>query len=164
MQLADDPSWLERADNLLLFGASGVGKTHLAIALSRRMLELGKRVKFFTATALVQQLQQDKHQLQLQTRLVKLDRFDLLVLDDLGYVKKSEAETSVLFELIAHRYERRSLLITANQPFSQWDSVFTDSMMTVAAVDRLVHHAVIVEIKSQSYRRQAANQRSATSS
>lgn len=114
MQLADDPSWFVRADNLLLFGASGIGKTHLAIVLSRRMLELGKRVRFFTATALVQQLQQAKHQLQLQTRLVKLDRFDLLVLDDLGYVKKSEAETSVLIELIAHRYERRSLLITAN--------------------------------------------------
>ena len=97
--------------------------------------------------------------LQLPARLKKLDRFDLLVLDDLGYVKKSEAETSVLFELIAHRYERKSLLITANQPFSQWDSIFTDSMMTVAAVDRLVHHALILEINADSYRRQAAAQR-----
>jgi DNA replication protein DnaC len=84
----------------------------------------------------------------------------LLVLDDLGYVKKSEAETSVLFELIAHRYERKSLLITANQPFSQWDSIFPDSMMTVVAVDRLVHHGVILKIKSDSYRRQAATARS----
>ncbi len=92
--------------------------------------------------------------------LKKLDRFDLLVLDDLGYVKKSEAETSVLFELIAYRYERKSLLITANQPFSQWDSIFSDSMMTVAAVDRLVHHAVIIEIKSDSYRRLVATARS----
>jgi DNA replication protein DnaC len=107
-------------------------------------------------------LQQDKHQLQLQSRLMKLDRFELLVLDDLGYVKKSEAETSVLFELITHRYERRSLLITANQPFSQWDAIFSDSMMTVAAVDRLIHHALILEIKSQSYRRQVASQRSTT--
>jgi DNA replication protein DnaC len=162
MQLADDPSWVERAENVLVFGASGVGKTHLAAALARRMVECGKRVKFFSAMALVQQLQQDKHQLQLQTRLMKLDRFELLVLDDLGYVKKSEAETSVLFELIAHRYERRSLLITANQPFSQWDAIFSDSMMTVAAVDRLIHHAVILEIKSQSYRRQVASQRSRT--
>jgi DNA replication protein DnaC len=160
MQLADDPRWIDRAENVLIFGASGVGKTHLTTALARRMVESGKRVKFFSALALVQQLQQDKHQLQLQTRLLKLDRFDLLVLDDLGYVKKSEAETSVLFELIAHRYERRSLLITANQPFSQWDAIFSDSMMTVAAVDRLIHHAVILEIKSQSYRRQAASQRS----
>ena len=158
MQLADDPTWLERAGNCLIFGPSGVGKTHVASALARRTIEFGKRVKFFSATALVQQLQQDKQQLLLHTRLKKLDRFDLLILDDLGYVKKSEAETSVLFELIAHRYERKSLLITANQPFSQWDTIFTDSMMTVAAVDRLVHHAVIIEIKAQSYRRQAASQ------
>lgn len=164
MQLADDPSWLERAENCLIFGASGVGKTHLAAALARRTLELGKRVKFFSATALVQLLQQDKQQLQLHNRLNKLDRFDLLILDDLGYVKKSEAETSVLFELIAHRYERKSLLITANQPFSCWDTIFTDSIMTVAAVDRLVHHASIIEIKAQSYRRQVASQRSPSAS
>jgi DNA replication protein DnaC len=88
--------------------------------------------------------------------LSKLDRYDLLVIDDLGYVKKTEAETSVLFELIAHRYERKSLMITANQPFSQWDSIFADSMMTVAAIDRLVHHAVILEIQAESYRQQAA--------
>ena len=117
------------------------------------------RAKFFAANALVQDLQYAKLQLQLPALLKKLDRFDLLVLDDLGYVKKSEAETSVLFELIAYRYERKSLLITANQPFSQWDSIFSDSMMTVAAVDRLVHHAVILEIKSDSYRRLVANTR-----
>jgi DNA replication protein DnaC len=161
MQLADDVNWLERAENLLLFGASGVGKTHLAAAVARHMVELGKRVKFYSAIALVQQLQQAKLQLQLQAALKKLDRFDLLVLDDLGYVKKSEAETSVLFELIAHRYERRSLLITANQPFSQWDTIFTDSMMTVAAVDRLVHHALIVDIQADSYRKQSAVAKSA---
>lgn len=163
MQLADDPAWLDRAENLLLFGASGVGKSHLATAVSRRMVEFGKRVKFYSALALVQQLQQAKLNLQLQPLLKKLDRFDLLVLDDLGYVKKTEAETSVLFELIAHRYERRSLLITANQPFSQWDAIFTDSMMTVAAVDRLVHHALIVEIQTESYRKQSAASRSETS-
>jgi DNA replication protein DnaC len=160
MQLAEDTAWLERAGNCLIFGPSGVGKTHLAAGLARRMVELGKRAKFFAANALVQDLQHAKLQLQLPAFLKKLDRFDLLVLDDLGYVKKSEAETSVLFELIAHRYERKSLLITANQPFSQWDSIFSDSMMTVAAVDRLVHHGVILEIKSDSYRRQAATARS----
>lgn len=162
MQLTADPGWLGRAENLLLFGASGVGKTHLAAGIARRMVELGKRVKFFSAIALVQQLQQAKLQLQLQAALKKLDRFDLLILDDVGYVKKSEAETSVLFELIAHRYERRSLLITANQPFSQWDTIFTDSMMTVAAVDRLVHHALIVEIVTESYRKQSAVAKSAS--
>jgi DNA replication protein DnaC len=159
MQLAEDASWLERAGNCLIFGPSGVGKTHLAAGLTRKMVELGQRAKFFAAHALVQELQHAKLQLQLPALLKKLDRYDLLVLDDLGYVKKSEAETSVLFELIAHRYERKSLLITANQPFSQWDSIFTDSMMTVAAVDRLVHHGTIFEIKTDSYRRQAATAR-----
>ena len=156
MQLADDDGWLDNASNCLLFGASGVGKTHLSLGLAQAMLEKGRRVKFFNALALVQQLQQDKQQLVLPSRLKKLDRFDLLILDDLGYVQKSEAETSVLFELIAHRYERKSLLITANQPFSKWDSIFPDSMMTVAAVDRLVHHAVIFEVKADSYRQQQA--------
>ena len=162
MQLAQDVQWLENAQNCLIFGASGVGKTHLAAALSRRCIEAGKRVKFCNTNALVQQLQLDKQQLQLPLTLKKLDRFDLLVLDDLGYVKKSEAETSVLFELIAHRYERKSLLVTANQPFSQWNTIFTDSMMTVAAVDRLIHHAVILELKAQSYRKRAAAKRSKT--
>lgn len=120
------------------------------------MVELGKRVKFIPATTLVQQLQQAKLQLQLPALLAKLDRYDLLIIDDLGYVKKSEAETSVLFELIAHCYERRSLLITANQPFSQWDSIFTDSMMTVAAIDRLIHHATIIEMQAESFRKQTA--------
>jgi DNA replication protein DnaC len=160
MQLAQDVTWLERSENLLIFGASGVGKTHLAAAMGRAMVELGKRVKFCPATTLVQQLQYAKLQLQLPAALAKLDRFDLLIVDDVGYVKKTEAETSVLFELIAHRYERRSLLITANQPFSQWDSIFSDSMMTVAAVDRLVHHALIIEIQAQSFRKQSALERS----
>jgi DNA replication protein DnaC len=123
------------------------------------MISLGKRVKFFSAISLVQQLQDAKQQLQLPSTLIKLDRFDLLIIDDIGYVKKSDDETSVLFELIAHRYERRSLLITANQPFSEWDSIFSDSMMTVAAVDRLVHHALIIEIKAESFRKQAAQNR-----
>jgi DNA replication protein DnaC len=156
LQLAQDDGWLSRAENLLLFGPSGVGKTHLAAALGRSMLELGKRVKFFPAVALVQSLQQSKVDLLLSQALTKLDRFDLLIVDDLGYVKKSEAETCVLFELIAHRYERKSLIITANQPFSQWDSIFTDSVMTVAAVDRLLHHALIIEIQADSFRKQEA--------
>jgi DNA replication protein DnaC len=159
MQLAQDTTWLTRAENCLLFGPSGTGKTHLAAALGRAAIEQGKRVKFFSATTLVQHLQQAKVQLMLPNVLSKLDRFDLLIVDDLGYVKKSEAETSVLFELIAHRYERKSLLITANQTFSQWHEIFADNMMTVAAVDRLVHHALIVEIQAESFRKQAALQR-----
>ncbi|NJR55484.1 MAG: ATP-binding protein [Acaryochloris sp. CRU_2_0] len=161
MQLVADPAWLERAENCIILGPSGIGKTHLAAGVSQRMLEFGKRVKFFAANALVQQLQQAKLQLQLHPLLKKLNRYDLLVLDDLGYCQKSEAETSVLFELIAHRYERKSLLITANQPFSQWDAIFTDSMMAVAAIDRLIHHGLIIEIQADSYRRKSATQRTA---
>jgi DNA replication protein DnaC len=160
MQFAHTTDWLNTASNILIFGASGTGKTHCASALAYSLIELGKRVKFLPATLLVQQLQQAKLQFQLPAMLVKLDRYDLLILDDLGYVKKSEAETSVLFELIAHRYERRSLLITANQPFSQWESIFTDSMMTVAAIDRLIHHATIFEMQAESFRKQAAIERS----
>lgn len=160
LQLAQEAGWLERSENLLLLGPSGVGKTHLAASVGRSAIELGKRVKFFSATALVQQLQAAKLQLQLPTLLTKLDRFDLLIVDDLGYVRKSEAETSVLFELIAHRYERKSLLVTANQPFSQWDAIFSDATMTVAAVDRLVHHALIIDIQGESFRRQSAVERS----
>jgi DNA replication protein DnaC len=163
MQFAESTTWLQNALNILIFGPSGTGKTHVSSALGRSMIELGKWVKFTPATTLVQQLQQAKLQLQLPAMLVKLDKYDLLIIDDLGYVKRSEAETSVLFELIAHRYERRSLLITANQPFSQWDSIFTDSMMTVAAIDRLVHHATIIEMQAESFRKQAAISRTQAS-
>ncbi len=156
MQLANDRGWLERGENLLLFGPSGVGKTHVITAVSRSLIELGARVKFVSATTLVQQLQQAKLELSLPTQLLALDQFELLVLDDIGYVKRSEAETSVLFELISHRYERRSLAITSNHPFSAWDSIFADTIMTVAAVDRLVHHATIIEIQTESFRRQKA--------
>ena len=158
MQLANNRGWLERGENLLFFGPSGVGKTHAISAVSRSLIELGARVKFLSATTLVQQLQQAKLDLSLPERLLALDKFDLLVLDDIGYVKRSEAETSVLFELISHRYERRSLAITSNHPFSAWDSIFADTTMTVAAVDRLVHHATIIEIQTQSFRRQKAGE------
>ena len=160
MEFAQTTDWIETASNILVFGPSGTGKTHVSSALGRSMVELGKRVKFVTATALVQQLQLAKLQLELQSALSKLDRYELLIIDDLGYVKKTDVETSVLFELIAHRYERRSIMVTANQPFSQWNEIFTDSMMTVAAIDRLVHHATIIEMQAQSFRKQAAAKRS----
>jgi DNA replication protein DnaC len=105
---------------------------------------------------MVQRLQAARQSLQLPAALAKLDRFDLLLLDDISYVRKDQAETSVLFELIAERYERRSILITANQPFSGWDNVFPDPAMSVAAIDRLVHHSTIFELNVESYRRKKA--------
>ena len=112
--------------------------------------------RFFPATTLVQQLQKAKAAYDLPAMLQKLDRYALLVIDDIGYVHKDEAETSVLFELVMHRYERRSLLVTSNQPFSEWENVFSTSAMTVAAVDRLVDHSTIIQINGESYRRKRA--------
>jgi len=155
--LSEDADWVTEAHNLILFGPSGVGKSHLAAAIGHALIEQGVRVRYTTATALVQELQSARQALKLPEALAKLDKFSVLIIDDLGYVKKDEHETSVLFELIAHRYESASLIVTANQPFSEWDQIFTDSMMTVAAVDRLVHHAQIIEITNQSYRRRAAS-------
>jgi DNA replication protein DnaC len=108
-------------------------------------------------TDMVQRLQAERQALQLAAAIAKLDCFDLLILDDLSHVSKDQAETSVLFELIAERYERKSLLITANQPFSGWNDVFPDPGMTVAAIDRLVHHSTIFELNVESYRRRKAS-------
>jgi len=156
--LAGTRDWTRQSRNVLLFGPSGVGKTHLAAAIGHGLIEQGVRVRYFTTTALVQQLQQAREQLRLEEALQKLDRYRALILDDFGYVKKSEQETHVLFELIAHRYETGSLIITSNQPFAEWDRIFPDQMMTVAAVDRLIHHATLIEVSSDSYRRKQALQ------
>jgi DNA replication protein DnaC len=104
----------------------------------------------------VQRLQVARRELALEAAITKLDRYDLLILDDIAYVTKDQAETSVLFELIAARYERRSMLITANQPFGEWGKIFPDPAMTLASIDRLVHHATILEMNVESYRRRAA--------
>ena len=156
--LASDPSWVNRAENLLFFGPSGTGKTHLAIAICNGLIEQDVRVRYYKATALVQELQRAREELQLERAFARLDRYAVIILDDIGYVKKSEAETHVLFELIAHRYESKSMIITANHPFSDWDQIFADSIMTVAAIDRLVHHAMIIEIeaKAESFRKKQA--------
>ncbi|MBW8308170.1 MAG: IS21-like element helper ATPase IstB [Candidatus Paracaedibacteraceae bacterium] len=151
--LADNTAWVNNKENLLIFGPSGVGKTHLAAAIAYGLIERGIRVLLTSTTALVQKLQAARQQLCLPQTLAKMDSYQVLILDDIGYVRKDEAETHVLFELIAHRYESGSLMVTANQPFSEWDSIFADTTMTVAAIDRLVHHATIIEIVSESYRR-----------
>lgn len=156
MALASGDGWLQKGVNLLAFGPPGVGKSHAAAALGHALVENGFRVLFTRTTDLVQRLQTARQDLALAAAIDKLDKYDLLILDDLSYVHKNQAETSVLFELIAARYERRSLMITANQPFGAWDSIFPDKAMTVAAIDRLVHHAVIFEMNVESYRRKAA--------
>lgn len=153
--LASDRHWIDQAANLLLFGASGLGKSHIAAAVGHALIEQGLRVRYYPASNLVQELQAAKQALSLSDALTKLDKYRLLVIDDIGYVQRTEAETSVLFELIAHRYESGSLLITSNHPFSAWDSIFPDNMMAVAAVDRLVHHADIIELTGESYRKRA---------
>jgi DNA replication protein DnaC len=156
MALASGDVWLKTGANVLLFGPPGGGKSHLSAALGLALVENGWRVLFTRTTDLVQRLQVARRELALESAIQKLDRYDLLILDDIAYVSKDQAETSVLFELIAARYERRSLLITANQPFGEWGRIFPDQAMTLAAIDRLVHHATILEMNVESYRRKAA--------
>jgi DNA replication protein DnaC len=156
MALASGDVWLGKGANILLFGPPGGGKSHLSAALGLALVENGRRVLFARTTDLVQRLQVARRELALESAIAKLDRYDLLILDDIAYVTKDQAETSVLFELIAARYERRSMLITANQPFGEWGKIFPDQAMTLAAIDRLVHHATILEMNVESYRRREA--------
>lgn len=146
--------WALRADNVMLMGPSGTGKTHIASALGHTLIEQGVRCRLFSAVALVQMLQLAKRDLDLLAVMTRLDKYRVVIIDDIGYVKKTDAETQVLFEFIAHRYESGSLIITANQPFSAWDQIFPDAIMTVAAIDRLIHHGSIIEFTGESYRKQ----------
>lgn len=154
--LASGDFWIDEGQNLLIFGPSGVGKTHLAAAIGEKLVQSGFRVLFSRTTELLQKLQCAKRELTLPAALDKLDKYDCLILDDFGYIQKSEVETSLLFELICERYERRSLLITCNQTFQEWDQIFHDKRMAVAAIDRLVHHATLLELNVESYRKRTA--------
>jgi DNA replication protein DnaC len=157
MALAAGDAWLEKGATILLFGPPGVGKSHLAAGIGHALIDAGYRVLLTRTSEIVQKMQAARQSLQLPSMFNKLDRYDLIILDDISYVRKDQAETSVLFELIAERYERRSLMITANQPFSAWNEVFPDQAMTVAAIDRLVHHSTIFELNVESYRRRNAS-------
>jgi len=152
--------FLERAVNVLSFGLPGVGKSHAACALGHTLIEQGHSVLFRPAYQLVQELLAAKRDCTLPRLLHKLDGFALLVLDDIGYVKQSAEEAEVLFTLISERYERRSLLVTSNLMFSEWERIFKDTMATAAAIDRLVHHAIILEFTGASYRTTAAGRES----
>lgn len=148
--------FLEQAVNVLAFGLPGTGKTHSACALGHALVEAGHSVLFTPTYRLVQHLLAAKRDLELPKALRKLDTYELLILDDIGYVQQDADQIEVLFTLMAERYERRSILITSNLVFSQWDRIFRDPMTTAAAIDRLVHHSVILEFDVESYRTQKA--------
>ena len=154
--------WVDNAENVLAFGLPGVGKSHVACALGHALVGRGYSVLFTPTFRLVQDLLAAKRDLQLPRALRKLDLFDLLILDDIGYVKQAPEEVEVLFTLLAERYERRSLLITSNLVFSEWDRIFKDPMTTAAAIDRLVHHSCILEFNVKSYRSEKATRRAST--
>lgn len=150
---AENSKWVKDHHNIILFGASGLGKTHLACAIAYSMITQGIRALFIKTTTLVQKLQEAKKQYQLSEAIAKLNKYQLLLLDDIGYAKKDELETSVLFELIADRYETGSIIITSNLAFSEWDKIFPDTMMAVAAIDRIIHHSTVINISGESYRK-----------
>jgi DNA replication protein DnaC len=137
--------FVDRAENLLVFGLPGRGKTHFAAAVGHELVNLSRSVFFTPTYRLVDRLLRARRDLELESELRRLDRFDVLILDDIGYVQQSRDEMEVLFTLLAERYERRSVVITSNLVFSQWDQIFKDPMTTAAAIDRVVHHSIIVE-------------------
>lgn len=156
-----DGEFLRRAENVLVFGSPGGGKTHLLAALGHELIEQGHSVYFATCVLLVQRLLQAKQDLSLEKELRRLDKYEALIIDDIGYVQQSRDEMEVLFSLLAHRYESRSVMLTSNLVFSEWERIFKDPMTTAAAIDRLVHHSVILELNLPSYRMEAAKKRKA---
>jgi DNA replication protein DnaC len=145
-------SFVDRQENVLAFGNPGSGKTHLLCAIGQELVRAGRTVYFSSTTMLVQELLLAKRDLKLPKAIKRLARYQAVILDDLGYVQQSREEMEVLFTLLAERYERGSVLITSNLPFSKWEAIFKDAMTTAAAIDRLVHHSVILELNLPSYR------------
>jgi len=153
--------FLAGATNVCLIGRPGTGKSHVMAALGRALVEHGHPVLFTSVASLVERLLDAKRNLKLARELKRLDNFDCLALDDIGYVQHDRAEMEVLFALLAERYERKSVMITSNLVFSKWDQIFKDPMTTAAAIDRVVHHAVVLEFTGPSVRAEAAEQRAA---
>ena len=152
-----DGSFLNHQENILAFGKSGCGKTHLMCALGQELIRTsGRSVYFSSCSLLVQDLLVAKRDLKLSRHLKRLSKFDAIIIDDIGYVQQSREEMEVLFTLLAERYERGSVMLTSNLPFSRWEDIFKDPMTTAAAIDRLVHHSVILELNIPSYRLEEA--------
>lgn len=163
LQSLRDGTFLDRRENLLVFGKPGSGKTHLLAALGEQLVRQGRSVLFTPCSLLVQELLAAKRDLKLERFIKRLAGFEALILDDLGYVQQSREEMEVLFTLLAERYERGSVLLTSNLPFSQWEQIFKDPMTTAAAIDRLVHHSIIIELNIPSYRLETAKNTRKTS-
>jgi DNA replication protein DnaC len=151
-----DGSFLERKENILAFGNPGSGKTHLLCAIGQELIKINKRVLMTTCSQLIQELLVAKRDLKLPRLLKGLSKFDAIIIDDIGYVQQNREEMEVLFTLISERYERGSLMISSNLPFSKWESIFKSPMVTVAAIDRLVHHSIILEMNLESFRMEQA--------
>jgi DNA replication protein DnaC len=151
-----DGGFLDRKENLLLFGNPGAGKSHLLCALAQELVTQGRRMKHTSCAMLVQDLLAAKRDLRLSKEIKKLARYDGLIIDEMGYVQQSREEMEVLFTLLAERYERGSVMLTSNLPFSKWEAIFKDPMTTAAAIDRLVHHSIILELNIPSYRMEQA--------
>jgi DNA replication protein DnaC len=152
-------SFLDRKENVLAFGNPGSGKTHLLCAIAQELIHKGRRIFFTSCNLLVQDLLIAKRDLLLERKLKRLARYDAIIIDDIGYVQQSQKEMEVLFTLLADRYERSSMMITSNLPFSKWEVIFKDQMTTAAAIDRLVHHSIILELNLPSYRLEESKKR-----
>jgi DNA replication protein DnaC len=162
VQILLEGDFVARRENLLAFGKPGSGKTHLLCAICHELARQGRQVYFASCDLMVEQLLRAKRDLELDKLLRKYSRFEVIMIDDFGYVKQDREEMEVLFTLLAHRYERGSLLLTSNLPFSKWETIFKDPMTTAAAIDRLVHHSVILELNVPSYRAEEAQKRKKT--
>ena len=149
-------SFVDRRENLLFFGKTGTGKTHLLSAIAQELVRAGRKVVSWPCALLVQELLVAKRDLKLSRALKRMSKYEVLLIDDIGYVQQSREEMEVLFTLLAERYERGTVMLTSNLPFSKWETIFKDPMTTAAAIDRLVHHSVILELNIPSYRLEEA--------
>ena len=150
--------FLHHATNVLAFGLPGTGKSHLLCAIAQELVMKGYQILFTTSALLVQELLRAKKELELAKALKRLSKYDAILIDDIGYVQQTREEMEVLFTLLADRYEKKSVMLTSNLPFSKWEQIFKDPMTTAAAIDRMVHHSVIIELNISSFRMEIAKE------